>query len=205
VPPSDAGRERPAYDAYWAVADGLRALGQAPTRVQMEAATERVFEDIARADALAELAAPRCLTRGTDMDDIVEVKATPTPAQDPGKHTGSSRVIKIEATAALQFTDGSGNLLQEIAVTPGETVVFRVHNSADFEHSFCIGSESELHVPAGTTDAGIEAWPTGVRELEWTVPNDVSNLLFGCTVPGQFPLMHGTFLVAPSSEDTSSD
>jgi uncharacterized cupredoxin-like copper-binding protein len=193
------------YAAYWAVAADLRALGQAPNREQQEAAFERVFEDIARADALAELAAPRCLTQGSEVDDAEEVETTPTPAQDIGEATGSLRVIEIEATAALQFKDGSGNLLEEIAVTPGETVLFRVHNSADFEHSFYIGSESELHVPAGSTDAGIEAWPTGVRELEWTVPDDVSDLMFGCTVPGHFVPMHGVFVVKPPEKDTAAE
>jgi uncharacterized cupredoxin-like copper-binding protein len=193
------------YAAYWAVAAGLRALGQAPNREQQEGEFERVFEDIARADALGELSALHCLTRETDMDDIVELETTPTPVQDPGEETGSSRVIEIEATGALQFTDGRGDLLHEIAVTPGETVVFRVHNSADFEHSFYIGSESELHVPAGTTDTGVGMWRSGVRELEWRVPDDVSNLMFGCTVPGHFTLMHGTFVVAPPEKDTPSE
>jgi len=194
-----------AYAAYWAVAAGLRALGQAPTRVQMEAATERVIEVIARADALAELNALGCLSQETDLDYEVVWETTPTPAQDIGEVASSSRVIEIEATGALQFTDGRGNLVEEIAVTPGETVLFRVHNSADFEHSFYIGSESELHVPAGTTDAGIEAWPTGVRELEWRVPDDVSNLMFGCTVPGHFELMHGVFVVKPPEKDTAAE
>ena len=151
------------YAAYWAVAAGLRALGQAPNRKQQEGEFERVFEDVARADALAELSALHCLTRGTD----------------------SSRVIEIEATGALQFTDGRGDLLHEIAVTAGETVVFRVHNSADFEHGFYIRSESQLHEPAGTTDTGIEMWAEGVSESEWRVPAD------GATpqprvVPGQY-------------------
>jgi uncharacterized cupredoxin-like copper-binding protein len=114
-------------------------------------------------------------------------------------------VIEIEATGALQFTDGSGNLLEEIAVTPGETVVFRVHNSAGFVHNFYVGSEEELEVPEGTTDAGTEMWYEGVQELEWRVPDDVSGLMFGCTVPGHFVPMHGTFVVAPSGEDASSD
>jgi uncharacterized cupredoxin-like copper-binding protein len=193
------------YAAYWAVAAGLRALGQAPTREQQEGEFERVFEDIARADALAELSALHCLTRGTGIDDIVELETTPTLGQGPGEETGSSRVIEIHATAALQFTDGRGNLLQEIAVTPGETVVFRVHNTADFDHSFYIGSESDLHEPAGTTDTGIEMWAEGVRELEWRVPDDVSDLMFGCTVPGHFTLMHGPFVVTPPEKDTPSE
>lgn len=193
------------YAAYWAVSAGLRALGQAPTREQQAVEFERVFEDIARADAIAELSAVHCLTWGTDIDDMVELDTTPAPAQDPGEETSPSRVIEIEATAALQFNDRTGNLLQEIVVTPGETVVFRVHNAAGFDHSFYIGSEEQLKEPGGVTDIGIEAWSTGVHEVEWRVPDDVSALLFGCTVPGHFHSMHGTFEVTPPERDTSSD
>jgi len=193
------------YAAYWAVAAGLRALGQAPNREQQEGEFERVFEDIARADALAELNALGCLSQETDLDYEVVWETTPTPAQDPGEHTGSSRVIEIEATGALQFTDGGGNLLEEIAVTPGETVLFRVDNSAHFEHNFYIGPEEELEVPAGATDTGIAMWTEGVRELEWNVPDDVSELMFGCTVPGHFVPMHGVFVVKPPEKDTAAE
>jgi len=193
------------YAAYWAVAADLRALGQAPTRGQQEGEFERVFEDIVRADTLAEVSALHCLTWGTDIDDIVELETTPKPGQEIGEETGSSRVIEIEATAALQFTDRTGNLLREIAVTPGETVAFRVHNTADFDHSFYIGSEQELERPMGSTETGISTWTEGVRELVWTVPDDVTGLLFGCTVPGHFELMHGVFVVTPPAKNTSSD
>jgi hypothetical protein len=193
------------YAAYWAVAAGLRALGQAPTREQQEGEFERVFEDIARADTLAELSALHCLTQGTDIDDIVELETTPTPGQETGEETGSLRVIEIEATAALQFTDEQGDRLTDIAVTPGETVVFRVHNAAGFDHSFYIGPEERLEEPGGVTDTGIEAWTTGVHELEWRVPDDVSDLMFGCTVPGHFSSIHGRFVETPPSGDTASD
>jgi hypothetical protein len=192
------------YAAYWAVAAGLRALGQAPTREQQEGEFERDFEVIAGAEALAELSAVACATWGSELDSV-EVETTPALAQDRGEETGSSRVIDIHATAALQFVDERGNVLDEIGVTPGATVLFRVDNTAGFEHSFYIGSESELHVPGGTTDTGIEAWPTGVHELEWRVPDDVSDLMFGCTVPGHSGLMHGPFVVTPPEKDTSSD
>ena len=66
-------------------------------------------------------------------------------------------------------------------------------------------SEQELMEPAGATDTGIEMWTEGVRELEWNVPDDVSVLMFGCTVPGHFAVMHGMFRVTPPSADTASD
>ena len=187
------------YAAYWAVAADMRAMGQAPDREQQEALTERIFEDLAHADALAELEAARCQTWGNHVGEVAEQETTQTPALDPLEQTGSPRVIEIEVTAALQFTDEHGNRLEEIAVSPGETLLFQIHNSAGFEHSFYIGSEEELEVPLGTTDTGVGPWQTGVRELEWSVPADVSGLMFGCTVPGHFLVSHGVFVVAPPS------
>jgi hypothetical protein len=114
-------------------------------------------------------------------------------------------VVEIEATAALQFVDEGGELIGWIDVSPGETVVFRVHNTAGFQHSFYIGTESELHEPEGTTDTGIGTFTSGVRELEWIVPDDVAGLMFGCTVPGHFTPMHGGFRLTPLGEAASSD
>lgn len=194
-----------AYAAYWAVAAGLRALGQAPTREQQELEFARVYEVIARAEALAELSVRHCLTRETEVGDIVEVETTPIPGQEPGEGIGPARVIEIHATAALQFTDEQGDVLHDIAVTPGETVVFLVDNTAGFDHNFYIGSESELEEPLGATDTGISMWVEGIRELEWTVPDDMTGLLFGCTVPGHFTPQHGTFTESAPGEYTASD
>lgn len=193
------------YAAYWAVAADIRAMGQAPSRKQQEADLERIFEDVARAEALAELDAVGCQTRGAEVGQGTEIETTPTPAQDPAEHTGSLRVIEIETTAALQFTDDRGDPLEEIAVTPGEDVLFRLLNRAGFEHSFYIGSAEELEVPMGTTDTGVGPWTTGVQELVWAVPDDVSGLMFGCTVPGHFLAHHGVFVVAPPNEGTATD
>jgi azurin len=72
-------------------------------------------------------------------------------------------------------------------------VIFRIDNTAGFAHNFYIGDDSELSAPAATTDTGLPDWDGGVMELEWIVPDDISDLKFGCTVPGHYPLMQGTF------------
>jgi uncharacterized cupredoxin-like copper-binding protein len=100
------------------------------------------------------------------------------------------------ATAALQFTTPSGEQLRDIPVTPGETVLFRIDNTAGFDHNFYIGTDAELMVPSATTPTGIPTWQSGVQELTWVVPADISGLKFGCTVPGHYSLMQGTFSVA---------
>jgi len=109
---------------------------------------------------------------------------------------GEARVIELVATAALQFTDPAGTQIKDIPVTPGETVTFRIDNTAGFDHNFYIGTDEQLMTPAGTTDTGIPSWQSGVQELTWTVPADLTGLKFGCTVPGHYTLMQGTFSVS---------
>jgi uncharacterized cupredoxin-like copper-binding protein len=109
---------------------------------------------------------------------------------------GEGRVIELVATASLQFTTPDGTQVTDIPVTPGETVVFRIDNTAGFDHNFYIGTDAELNVPNATTEVGIPNWTSGVQELTWVVPEDISGLKFGCTVPGHYALMQGTFSVA---------
>ena len=132
---------------------------------------------------------------------------------------GVDRVIELDASDHRFVQDGE--LLEDIVVVPGETVVFRVDNAEGVTHNFYIGTEEELRdapnlvellefveteKAAGrdpgpvsvypTTDAGIPEWETGVRELAWQVPDDVVNLKFGCTMPSHYARMQGTISVA---------
>jgi uncharacterized cupredoxin-like copper-binding protein len=102
----------------------------------------------------------------------------------------------MEATADLRFKQ-DGREVSDIAVTPGETITFRIDNTANFSHNFYIGTDEQLSVPNGTTDVGIPQWSEGVQEVTWTVPDDIEGLKFGCTVPGHYPAgMQGTFSLA---------
>jgi uncharacterized protein YcgI (DUF1989 family) len=120
----------------------------------------------------------------------------PTASGAPVVPAGEARVIDLVLTGALQITDPSGAQVRDIPVTPGETITFRVDNQAGFDHNFYIGTDEQLIVPAGTTDTGIATWQSGVQELTWVVPADITGLKFGCTVPGHYSLMQGTFSVA---------
>jgi uncharacterized cupredoxin-like copper-binding protein len=124
------------------------------------------------------------------------------PAEPP---SGEARVIDLQADSALRFTDPNGQPVSDIAVTPGETVVFRIENTAGFGHDFWIGTDAELAVPSGTTDVGIPEWSTGVQELEWVVPDDVTDLKFACTVPGHYYTMQGTFSSAAGTPATPEE
>ncbi|MGD8684533.1 MAG: c-type cytochrome, partial [Chloroflexota bacterium] len=109
------------------------------------------------------------------------------------------RVIQLEATASLDFTDPDGTVVPEIAVVPGETIVFEIDNVADFDHNFWIGPESEVSVPNNETVVGHPTWQSGVQTVEWTVPpaEDLAGLQFACTVPGHYAAgMFGNFVIA---------
>jgi hypothetical protein len=105
------------------------------------------------------------------------------------------RIIELQTDPALRILR-DGEPIFDIAVVPGETVIFSVSNTAGFAHNFFIGSDAELSVPGASTEVGIPAWSRGTQEFEWTVPDDISGLMFGCTVPGHYQLMRGTFSVA---------
>jgi uncharacterized cupredoxin-like copper-binding protein len=144
--------------------------------------------------------APAPAENAAAEEPVAEEPAPEEPAAaPPATASGEPRVIDLVAEAALRFTDPSGEQLREIPVTPGETVVFRVDNTAGFAHNFYIGTDAELSVPSATTDVGIPDWDSGVQEVEWVVPEDITDLKFGCTVPGHYTLMQGTFSIDESA------
>jgi uncharacterized cupredoxin-like copper-binding protein/mono/diheme cytochrome c family protein len=102
------------------------------------------------------------------------------------------RVIRMTATASLQFIGEDDAPLTQIDVLPGETIEFVVDNGAGFDHNFYIGTPEELQVPFGETDAGIPTWQSGEQTLIWTAPETgADDLQFACTVPGHYQSMHG--------------
>jgi hypothetical protein len=87
----------------------------------------------------------------------------------------------------------AGEEVHDIPVVPGETVRLRIDNTVGFPISFFIGSDEELNAPNATTDVGIPEWSDEVRELTWDVPDDISGLRFGSTLPGHYERMYGCF------------
>jgi hypothetical protein len=160
------------------------------------------FAPVAVAGAPAEPAAPAASAAAEpaaaeSMPPMAAESAAPaTESAAPVAPSGEARVIELVLTGALQITDPAGTQVRDIPVTPGETITFRIDNTAGFDHNFYIGTDEQLIVPAGTTDVGIPTWQTGVQELTWVVPADITGLKFGCTVPGHYALMQGTFSVA---------
>jgi uncharacterized cupredoxin-like copper-binding protein len=175
----------------------------APVAVASQASGEASTTGEATAGAASEPAAASAVAVAPAAESMApmtaESAAPATESAVPGEPvapSGEARVIELVATGALQFTDPAGTQVRDIPVTPGETITFRVDNTAGFDHNFYIGTDEQLIVPAGTTDVGIATWQTGVQELTWVVPADITGLKFGCTVPGHYALMQGTFSVA---------
>ncbi len=133
--------------------------------------------------------------------------------------TVTGRVIQLEAAGHRFLQDGE--IVTDIAVQPGETVTLRVDNVEGVTHNIWIGTESELtdrpnlvevleHVEAEKaagrdpgpvslypeTDIGIADWVQGMEEFTWVVPDDVTDLMFACTVPGHYQRMKGTISAA---------
>jgi hypothetical protein len=126
-------------------------------------------------------------------------------AGSPATLSAHDSLVEFQADASLRFTDTDGNPVSAISVVPGATLLIRVDNTTGFEHSFFIGTEEQLSEPGATTDVGISPWTSGVRELTWTVPEDPGGLMFGCTVPGHFPTMHGEIVLATAQPQDEQD
>jgi len=120
--------------------------------------------------------------------------ASAAPIDNAGT-AAAPRVVKLDATPTLQFTDDAGTQVKNIPVKAGEVVRFEVDNKAGFTHNFHIGTNDELIANAPAL-VGIPDWTTGVQTYDWTVPAS-GELKFGCTVPGHYALMQGTFTIEP--------
>jgi len=120
-------------------------------------------------------------------------------AESPGASGGTvptGQVIELELTGSLQIHQ-AGQQVSELAVKAGETVHFKITNSAGFDHDFYIGTPDQLSQNQVSGLPGIPTFQSGTQEFDYTVTADTANLQWGCSLPGHYPLMHGTFTVEP--------
>lgn len=123
--------------------------------------------------------------------------ATPAPADTPAVPTvavDASHVVDLELTADLKIKQ-NGQQVSTLPVVQGETYTFRVTNTAGFDHDFLIGSDADLSAGAAGLP-GIPAWSSGSREFQYTFEGP-GPLAFGCTIPGHYAQMKGTFEIQP--------
>jgi hypothetical protein len=159
--------------------------------------------------------APATLAQDEEHQILEESTVTPEPDGD------AVAVRIIDLTVGTHFTQGGEQVL-DIPVTPGETVLIRIDNVGGYDHNFYIGTDSELttrptaeelaayvereeaagRTPSNlpiypTTNVGIANWNSGVQQVEWRVPEDITGLKYGCTISSHYPRMQGTFSVLP--------
>jgi uncharacterized cupredoxin-like copper-binding protein len=103
-------------------------------------------------------------------------------------------VIELEETADLRIVQ-NGQSVTQLTVREGETITFRITNTAGYDHNFYIGPPEQLSTNNTAGLSGIPAFTSGTQEFQYTVTAETANLEFACTLPGHYPSMHGTFVV----------
>jgi hypothetical protein len=120
---------------------------------------------------------------------------TPGPSGSPAAGGATGTTIDLEETENLELLQ-NGQPVTQLTVKVGDTIVFKIHNTADFQHTFYIGPANSL---ANDQTDGLPGLPNvqGTQDLTYTVTADSANLEFGCPLEGHYPTMHGTFVVTP--------
>jgi uncharacterized cupredoxin-like copper-binding protein len=120
-----------------------------------------------------------------------------SPAGTGPVSPAAGQTVTLQLTGSLSITDQGGTQVTNLDVHEGETVHFVIDNTAGFSHDFFIGPADALAQNQVGDLPGIPEWNSGVQEFDYTVTADTANLEFACTVPGHYPLMHGTFTLVP--------
>lgn len=123
--------------------------------------------------------------------------APASPAASTQASPAVGQTVTLDLTGSLSITNEAGEAVSSLTVKDGETIHFVIDNTAGFPHNFFIGAADALAQNQIGGLPGIPAWSSGIQEFDYVVTADSANLQFGCTVPGHYPLMHGTFTVAP--------
>lgn len=119
-----------------------------------------------------------------------------SPGGSPNASGGAGQTITLEETSSLTITQ-NGQAVSNLVVHPGETITFQVTNSAGFPHDFYIGTPDQLTNNQTSGLPGIDQFSSGTQTFTYTVTADTANLQFGCSLPGHYQTMHGTFTVQP--------
>jgi len=116
------------------------------------------------------------------------------PAASGPPLTPTNGVIELELTGSLQIVQG-GQRVTSIEVHQGQAYTFRIRNSAGFAHDFLIGTDADLS--SGKSGLpGLGQFSSGTQDFSVTFDGP-GPLMFGCTIPGHYSLMKGTFVIVP--------
>ena len=143
---------------------------------------------------------PSAASSGVPASPAASSGASAAPAS-PGASAqvspAAGQTVKLQLTGSLSITDESGTVVSNLDVKLGETVHFIIDNTAGFAHDFFIGPPDALAQNQIGNLPGIPEWSSGVQEFDYVVTADTATMQFACTLPGHYPLMHGTFTIVP--------
>ncbi len=117
------------------------------------------------------------------------------PAGSPAPSAAAGNTIELEETETLTLLQ-NGQPVNQLNVKVGDTVTFVIHNSADFDHTFYIGTADALKNDQIAGLPGLADFQ-GTQQFTYTVTAATAGLQFGCSLEGHYDTMHGDFVVAP--------
>jgi len=133
-------------------------------------------------------AVPACW-RGTPSYGGSSASSAPSlaPVTSPGT-SAAPREIDVTGTNQLQWTDSAtGQQITQLAVVPGETIIFKVDVNSSIGHNFHIGTAQDLSSASEHNDLpGLDTFSNTTQTFVYTVPSDPTGLQFACTVPGHY-------------------
>jgi uncharacterized cupredoxin-like copper-binding protein len=135
---------------------------------------------------------PSAGASGAPATPAASAGASGAPASAPAGQT-----VTLQLTGSLSITGQDGTAVSNLDVKLGETLHFVVDNTAGFAHDFFIGPPDALSQNQIAGLPGIREWSSGVQEFDYVVTADTASLQFACSLPGHYPLMHGTFTIVP--------
>lgn len=130
------------------------------------------------------------------MSGMPTGSGAPAASGGAGGGTAAGQTVTLDETAALQITDANGQQVTNINVKKGETVHFKITNTAGFTHNFYVGKVSDLEAANASALTGTGDFASGTKEFDYTFSDTSAPLGFGCIVPGHYQAgMKGTFTV----------
>lgn len=121
---------------------------------------------------------------------------SPSASGAPAGSGATGSTVAVDETADLHIVQ-NGQPVTQLTVKQGDTVTFKVTNTAGYDHNFYIGPADKLSANDTAGLPGIPNFTSGTREFSYTVTADTGNLQFACSLPGHYPQMHGTFTLLP--------
>lgn len=148
------------------------------------------------AGAAASASAAATASASTSASPSPPASASQSATASSSGGTGTGTEIDLTETADLRIVDAAGQPVSNINVTKGTAYTFKITNTAGFDHDFYIGNPSDLQAGNTASLTGVSAFSSGTKTFTYTF-SGATPIGFGCTIPGHYQTMHGSFTVQP--------